>query len=91
MTPLGHSQFPIIALCASLGGVEAVTEVLARLPDSFPGAVVVALHRSPSSPSKLAGILDRGTALAVSRAVDGDLLQPGHVLTIPAVRDTTAR
>jgi two-component system, chemotaxis family, protein-glutamate methylesterase/glutaminase len=84
MTSLGRSEFPVIALCASLGGVEAVSEVLAHLPDTFPAAVIVAQHRSPSSPSRLAAILGRKTPLPVSSAADGDLLRPGHVLTIPA-------
>jgi two-component system chemotaxis response regulator CheB len=86
MTSLGRSAFPVIALCASLGGIEAVSELLAHLPDDFPGAVIVAQHRSPRGASRLAHILDRQTRLEVTRATDGELLRPGRVLTIPAGR-----
>ena len=79
-------QFPVVALIASAGGLEALTSVLAPLPADLPAAVLVVLHQDPSRESELAPILARRTALAVEIAADGTVMRPGQLLVIPAGR-----
>ncbi|MEW9552232.1 chemotaxis protein CheB [Nonomuraea sp. NPDC050783] len=72
--------FPVVALIASAGGINALARVLAPLPAELPAAVLVSLHQSPGSPGRLAEILARRTRMAVRIAANGDGLRPGQVL-----------
>ncbi|GAA3465333.1 chemotaxis protein CheB [Saccharothrix longispora] len=82
----GVLRFPVVALVASAGGLDALTRVLARLPADLPAAVVVAQHVSPDRVSLLAEILAQRTALRVRAAVDGDELVVGTALVVPTAR-----
>ena len=42
-------RFPVIALAASVGGLDALTQVLAPLPSDLPAALIVAQHLSPTA------------------------------------------
>src|SRR5690349_6832922 len=79
------AEFPgpaAIALVASAGGLEAVSAVLRDFPPDLPAAVVVAQHLGGSG-SALAEILRQRTALPVSWAADGMVLEGGRVLIAP--------
>jgi two-component system chemotaxis response regulator CheB len=78
------SSWPIIALVASAGGVEALSRVLLGLSSELPASVIVLLHSDPDRESLLPRILRRITTLDVQPASDGDALQPGRVLVAPA-------
>ncbi|MGM1063467.1 chemotaxis protein CheB [Saccharothrix sp. Mg75] len=78
--------FPVVALVASSGGLDALTRVVAPLPADLPAAVLVVQHLHPERTSLLSQLLDRRTALTVAAARDGDLLVPGRVLVAPAGR-----
>src|SRR5262245_17255385 len=67
----------------SAGGYQALIEVLRRLPDSFPGTIGVALHRSPVHVSHLARLMGRRVALPVIEPVDGEAIKSGHVYLAP--------
>jgi two-component system chemotaxis response regulator CheB len=82
------NHFPVVALVCFAGGLDALTQVLEPLPAGLPAAVLVLQHVSPEHHSKLAPILDRRTALAVSAATDGAPLTPGVVLVCPAGQHT---
>jgi len=75
--------FPIVAMAASAGGLQALSTVLAALPVSFAAAVVVVQHLSPQRRSLLAEILSKRTALSVKQAEEADQLQPGTVYIAP--------
>jgi two-component system chemotaxis response regulator CheB len=79
-------SWPIVALVASAGGVDALSRVLSGLPAELPASVIVLLHSSPDRESELPGILSRVTALGVEAARDGDELALGRVLVAPAGR-----
>ncbi|HEX8741585.1 MAG TPA: chemotaxis protein CheB [Thermoleophilaceae bacterium] len=75
----------LVAIGASWGGLRAVGDVLAALPESFGPAVVVAQHRAADSlPGGLTGALGRRTALPVCEAGDKDPVEGGHVYLAPA-------
>jgi two-component system, chemotaxis family, protein-glutamate methylesterase/glutaminase len=80
------SGFEIVALAASAGGLNALTDVLAALPRDFPAALVVVQHLDPRHRSLMAEILGKRTSLLVKEARDGDALAPGLALIAPPNR-----
>jgi len=76
----------VVALVASAGGLEALSEVLAGLPAAFPAAVLVLQHLESGRESRLPEILGRRTPLAVRAAADGDALCAGTVYVAPSGR-----
>lgn len=73
----------VVALCASAGGFDAFSRVLAALPLGFPAAVIVLQHQEPARDSHLAGLLRRRSVLPVREAADGDRLARSEVLVVP--------
>ena len=75
--------FPIVAIGASAGGLEAVSELLAALPARSEMAYVVIQHLDPDHPSLLAELLGKRAAMPVEPIHAGLILEPGHVYVIP--------
>jgi two-component system chemotaxis response regulator CheB len=73
----------VVAVAASAGGVQALSEMLAGLPADFSAAVVVVQHLDPNHRSHLVEILGRRTRLPVVQARDGDRLEPGLIVVAP--------
>ena len=80
---LNVGAFDIVAVAASAGGLNAVSQILSTLPVKFPAAVVVVQHLSPRHPSFMAEILSRRVALQVKQAEDEDRLTPATVYIAP--------
>lgn len=78
--------FPVVALVCSIGGLDALSVVLAPLPAGIPAAVLAMQHISPHRESHLAEVLSRRTVLPVEAAHDGAPLVPGRVLVVPAAK-----
>jgi two-component system chemotaxis response regulator CheB len=78
--------FDIVALAASAGGLKALTDVLAALPEDFPAALVVVQHLDPRHRSLMAEILGKRTALPVTEAREGERVEPGHAYIAPPNR-----
>jgi two-component system chemotaxis response regulator CheB len=78
--------YEVVALAASAGGLNALTQVLAALPPEFPAALVVVQHLDPRHRSLMAEILARRTALAVKEAAEGEALRAGCALIAPPNR-----
>ncbi len=55
--------FEVVALAASAGGLNALSEVLAALPADFRAAIVLVQHLDPKHRSMMAEILGRRTSL----------------------------
>ena len=79
-------RFPIVALIASSGGVDALARVLTPLPADLPACILVVLHQDPTHTSELVAILRRRTALTVETADDHTEMRPGLVLVAPPGR-----
>ncbi|HCF28341.1 MAG TPA: chemotaxis protein CheB [Cyanobacteria bacterium UBA11049] len=75
--------FHLIAICASAGGLNALSQVLYALPGDFPAAIVIVQHVSPQHSSTIADILSRRTQLQVKFADVKDVLRPGTVYIAP--------
>jgi two-component system chemotaxis response regulator CheB len=76
-------DFPVVALVASAGGLDALSQVLSALPADLPAAIIVAQHIQPDRHSYLTEILRKRSALHVRQADDDDSLTPGTVLVTP--------
>jgi two-component system, chemotaxis family, protein-glutamate methylesterase/glutaminase len=76
----------IIAIGASAGGIKTLQQLLSKLPDDFPAAVMIVQHLHAGTPSVLDGILQRATTLPVRFASDGEPIRPRHVYIAPPDR-----
>lgn len=75
----GGAKHDIVVVGASAGGVEALAELVRRLPADFAAAVLVVLHLHPASPEVLPKILARHARLPAAPASDGEPIRPGHI------------
>jgi len=81
------STFPVVAIGASAGGLEAFDQFFRAMPaDSGMGFVLVQ-HLDPTHTSILAEILQRSTAMPVVEAGQQMPIEPNHVYVIPPNRD----
>lgn len=82
VSPARHT-FPVIAMAASVGGLNALSIILGGLPANFPAAIAIVMHLSPEHKSILAEILNSRTHLTVKQAHTGDILRRGSVFIAP--------
>jgi two-component system chemotaxis response regulator CheB len=72
----GHD---IVVIGASAGGVEALQQLVSRLPADYPGSIFVTLHMAREGRSVLGTILDRCGHLPATTAEDGAPIKPGRI------------
>lgn len=72
-----------VVVGASAGGLEALSPFVAALPEDLEATVLVVVHLQASTPSRLAEILSKVSALPVVRATSGSPLTPGQVVVAP--------
>ena len=85
-TPDATSCYPaqcVIAMAASVGGLNALSVILGGLPADFPAAIAIVMHVSPDHKSLLAEILKCRTPLMVTQARTGDVLCHSRVFVAP--------
>ncbi|HLL82965.1 MAG TPA: chemotaxis protein CheB [Longimicrobium sp.] len=73
----------LVVIASSLGGIQALREILAGLPADLPAAVVVVQHLEGGRRSRLAEVLGMVSALPVCEAVGGEALGDGRVFVAP--------
>jgi two-component system CheB/CheR fusion protein len=83
-SPASPEPFPIVAIGASAGGLEAYTQLLRELPNDTGMAFVLVQHLDPGRPSELPAILARAVALPVQEAADGMVVEPNQIYVIPS-------
>ncbi|MGH9737362.1 MAG: chemotaxis protein CheB, partial [Candidatus Acidiferrales bacterium] len=76
-------SFPIVAVGASAGGLEAFTQLLRSLPDDTGMAFVLIQHLDPKHHSALSELLAKQTGMTVAEAKNGAQVEPNHVYVIP--------
>lgn len=73
----GGVAHDVVAIGASVGGLEVLIQLLQRLPGDLPATLLVVVHRGRTgSLDRLPEILQRSTRLAVVPALDGE--RPQH-------------
>jgi two-component system CheB/CheR fusion protein len=82
-TPDASHAFPIVAIGASAGGIEAFTSLLKALPTDTGMAFVIIQHLSPTHESILSGILGRATKMPVAEITHDAAVEPNRVYVIP--------
>lgn len=78
-----RSPFDVVVVAASLGGLHALGQLLAALPQCFPAAILVVQHLSAQYPSHLDELLSQRSALPVHWAQHGELIRPRQVYLAP--------
>lgn len=78
-----EKSFPIVAIGASAGGMEAMMELLKYLPDDTGMAFIYVQHLSSDHKSKLTEILSGKTSMNVHEIHDMDKIEPNNIFIIP--------
>lgn len=81
----------IVGMGASAGGLEALQQFFARMPDNSNLAFVVIQHLSPDYKSLMAEILGKHTGMKVVQAENDMPVQPNVVFLIPPGKNMTVK
>jgi len=86
-TNTSATNFPIIGMGASAGGLEAFELFFNTIPADCGMAFVLVPHLDPGHASMLTEILQRNTTMPVVEAKDQTAVRPNHVYIIPPNKD----
>ena len=78
------ASFPVVAVGASAGGLEAYTDFFHALPINTGMAFVLIQHLDPKHHSLLAEILSKATRMPVEEVQSGVSIRPNRVYVIPS-------
>jgi two-component system, chemotaxis family, CheB/CheR fusion protein len=78
-----NSDTTIVAIGASAGGIEALTDLMNHLPADTGMAFVLVQHLDPKHHSILTELLARKTTMTVTEVSEGLAVKPNHVYVIP--------
>jgi two-component system, chemotaxis family, CheB/CheR fusion protein len=78
-----EARVPIVGVGASAGGLEALSQLLAALPETFEMAIVLIQHLAPQHESALPVLLGSVTKLPVVQAAEDMRVEGGRVYVIP--------
>ena len=78
-----ETSFPIVAIGASSGGLEAVTELLKNLSPDTGMAFIFIQHLSRDYKSMLVALLAKSTDMVVQEIADMERMLPNNVYVIP--------
>src|SRR6185312_11612435 len=81
------SEFLIVGIGASAGGLEPLERLFAAKPHPSGMAFVVLQHLSPDFESRMDELLARQTTIPIHRVVDGMEVQSDAIYLIPARKD----
>ena len=85
------ASFPIVAVGASAGGLDAFTQLLRHLPATTGFGFVLIQHLDRAHTSVLSEALSKITAMPVRQAEHGARVEPNHVYVIPPNADLALR
>src|SRR5512139_4308501 len=79
MGPVTQSDFSVVGIGASAGGLEALEQFFGNVKERPGMAFIVVPHLDPSHHSLMTELLRRITTLDVTEAMEGLQVQPDHV------------
>jgi len=85
LTP-GDAGFPVVAVGASAGGLEAFRGLLAGLPLKSGMAFTLVQHLDPTHASMMVNLLAPRTAIDLVEAREDMRIEPDHIYVIPSGR-----
>mgnify|MGYP003663748677 FL=1 len=74
---------PIVGICSSAGGLDALTRFFGAAPSDSGAAFVVVPHLDPNHESMMVELLSRHTKMTVVQATEGAVVEANHVYIIP--------
>ena len=80
---INNQGFPIVAIGASAGGLEALEQFFENTPEDTGMAFVVIQHLDPNHVGIMPELLQRTTEMKVVQATDHLKVIPNHVYVIP--------
>jgi two-component system CheB/CheR fusion protein len=86
-TKVDRPDFPVAAIGASAGGIEAISTLLQHLPADLGIAYIVIQHISPNYESILPEILEKKTVMKVHQVADKMSIAPDNIYVIPPNHD----
>ena len=81
--PTQRNGITVVAIGASAGGIEALSDLMSHLPVDTGMAFVLVQHLDPKHHSILTELLARKTAMNVTEVSEGLQVKPNHVYVIP--------
>src|SRR4029079_13141999 len=81
--PSSRTDFSIVGIGASAGGLEAFTQFLNALPADTGMAIILVQHLSPRHQSALPELLAGSTRMPVIQVTEGLEIEPNHVYVMP--------
>src|SRR5512133_970433 len=78
-----QDKFPIVAIGASAGGLEALEQFLGNVPDNTGMAYIVIQHLDPTQKGMLPELLQRITKMPVHQVKDRTIIKINTVYVIP--------
>jgi two-component system, chemotaxis family, CheB/CheR fusion protein len=80
------TNFPVVGIGASAGGLEAFRTLFAALPAQSEMAFILVQHLAPTRASMMGKLLSSHTSMPVQEAREGMRIEPGNVCIIPPGR-----
>lgn len=87
--PDGSASFPVVAIGASAGGLEAFSTLLRALPEKPGFALIFIPHLDPTHESAMVELLARTTRMPVQQAAHGTRVGYNAVYVLPPNSDMT--
>src|SRR5262245_29926002 len=82
--PLRHrTDYPVVGIGASAGGLAALLRFFERMPDAPGMAFVIVLHLSPKHESTIDRLLQAATKMPVRQVQERVRIERNHVYVIP--------
>ena len=81
--PNRATDFTVVGIGASAGGLEACTKLFAALPAGNGMVFILVQHLEPNHASMMAALLATHTSMTVCEATDGMPLERNHLYVIP--------
>ena len=82
-----RTGFPVVGIGASAGGLEALEQFLAHVPEASGMAFVIVQHLDPMHKGVMPELLQRATTLKVVQAKERLQVEPNCVYVIPPNKD----
>ena len=73
----------VVGIGASAGGLDAMRQLVAEIPEATPMAFIVVQHLAESPPDILGELLSKVSAIPISLAEDKMALRAGHIYVAP--------
>jgi two-component system, chemotaxis family, CheB/CheR fusion protein len=83
LTPRDPNDFPVVAIGASAGGLDACRKLVSALPGDAAMAFILVQHLDPTHESMMVGLLAECTEMIVRQATDGMPIERGRFFVIP--------